>query len=404
MAKSGQKSQINQEPKETSTQFVITSRQSAAIIICTIIGASILTLPRTVSAITHQGAWVSTLIGGIIAILLIGIVTKLNMRFQGQTVVEYTAIILGTDRAPVIGKLLSAPILFILIIFWIVEPAVITRIFGEVIVSAILPNTPIEAILITMLFAVYFLIIVEVEVIGRFNELAFFVIFITGFVITFMTMKNIQWTNVVPFFTVGPVSFLKGSFTTAFAYQGFVVMMMFLAYSQKEKNVATNMAAMGLVTLNYVLIVFTCVAVFGFEELQHLTWPVLEVVKSTDFASFLLERLDGLFLALWVAAAYTSIGNVYYAACLAIAQWLPFKKKNSARKWIGLILLPLIYAMALEPDSVQQLFRWSEYLGYYCVITFAIPVILYVIALIRRKRRKGENHGKMASQENQSKT
>jgi spore germination protein len=382
------KSQTNQNPGENSTQLVITPSQSTAIIASTLIGVGILTLPRTASETSHEMAWLATLIGGIIILPFMWFVTKLALRFPNKTIIDYASNIVGSERFPIIGKVISLPILLVFVLTWLALTTSAVRTFGNAITSAVLRETPIEVIIGTLLAATIFLVFVEVEVLARFNEVVFPLILIPLIIIVFLSLQNTEITNMFPLFEIDIMSFLNSLSTTIFAYTGFTIMLLFMAFAQKEKNVEANLTGIAIPGFIYTLIVFSSVAVFGYEELQHLMWPTLELIKTTDIPGMILERVESLFLAIWVAAVYTTVGNFYYAICFTVAQSLPIRNKDAARKCIAVLILPVLYWVSLQPRNIQQLFNWMDMIGYFSIVGFVIPIILYVIALIRKKGKE----------------
>lgn len=402
MTSRNEKSQINQEPKDPSTKFVITSRQSTAIIASTLIGAGVLTLPRPASALVHQSAWISTLCGGVVAFFIMWIITKLGLRFPGKTFIEYTGDLLGIKRSQNLGKIVALPILFFFILMWLFMMIFSVRLFGETIVDAVLPQTPLEVIIGTLLLTTFFYLVVEVEVIARFNELLLPIMLVPIGFITVLSFQNVQMSNLLPLFTFDLSTFLKSTVTQLFAYQGFSIMLLFMAYTQRENNVRASFGGIAIPGITYALIVFSAVGVFGFEEIQHLTWPTLELVKSTDYSTFLLQRVESGFVAVWVAAVFTTVGNLLYAVCFSIAQLLPTTQEDKARKIIAICILPVVFWLALIPSSVYQVFNWMIYLGYIGLAAFVIPIILFLLAVIRKKGKGTSRYHERQRQKKES--
>lgn len=382
------KTQSNQNPDENATQFVISPSQSTAIIASTLIGVGILTLPRSASEAAHEMGWLTTLLGGMIILPIMWVITKLTMRFPKMTVVRYTAELLGIEKSRRLGAILSFPILLVYLAVWFLLTASAVRTFGNVITNAVLRETPVEAIIVTLLVAVIFLIFVEVEVLARFNEVVLPLILIPMILIVLLSFQNTDITNVFPLFAISFTDFLSSLKATIFSFTGFTVMLVFMAFAQKKRNVSANLTGIAIPNFIYTMIVFSTIAVFGYEELQHLMWPTLELVKTTDIPGLILERVESLFLGIWVIAVYTTVGNFYYAVCFSIAQMFSFKKQDQARKWIGVLLIPLLYWIALLPDNVNQLFNLRNLLSYFSLVAFIIPFILYLIALIRKKGKE----------------
>lgn len=385
--------QANQNPDRNDNTNVITPQQSTSVIASTILGVGVLTLPRY-TAEAREAAWLVLILSGLLTLFAIYIITKLGQRFPNRTIVDYSAHILGSRRVAWIGKGLAAPISILFIVFWFVATAVITRTFGEVIVTTVLRNTPLEVIILTMLLATLCFIMFEVEVLARFNEILFPFIIVPGLFIAAVSFQNARIDNLLPLFTIDWATFLKSVFKTSAAYLGFSVIILFMAYSQDNgKIVKANLTGVGIPAFVYVIVNLAGLAVFGYEELNLLVWPTLELVKSVEFPGLILERVESLFLAIWVAAVYTTVGNLFYASCMATAQFLPFRRKDTARRWIAVLFLPLLYIIALQPQNIFELFSWLEMIGYVGFFaSYMLPLILYILALIRRKGRKTKQH------------
>lgn len=336
-------------------------------------------------------AWLATLAGGLSILPVMWMMTKLALRFPRRTLVVFTREIFSGKKEGIAGKIISFPVVLFYVLLWFLFMASAARTFGNVMKSAVLRETPLEVLIATLLLATFFMILVEVEVIARFNEVVFPLILVPLFVIVFLSFQNIRVTNFFPIFAIDGSGFLEAMKASVFSYSGFSIMLIFMAFAQKDKNVSANLTGVAIPAFIYTMIVFSSIAVFGFEELRHLMWPTLELVKTTDFPGLILERVESLFLGVWVAAVFTTVGNLYYVICFSLAQLFQFRNQNAARKWLGLILLPLSYFAAMQPDHVKQLFIWMEYVNYLSLLAFAIPFVLYGIAIVAKKGEDPQN-------------
>jgi spore germination protein len=389
------KGQTNQnKDKNDGTQMVISPRQATALIASTIIGTGVLTLPSEISRRAHEASWLAMLIGTFITVGLMFLITKLALRFPKQTIVEYAPILLGTKKSLLIGKIVSLFALLPILVIWFSAVIFTARTFGEVVISSILPETPLEVIIATMIGLASLLVFYEVEVVARFNEIVFPVILVPILLIVLSSLGNMNITNLLPVFTVDWRSILQGILSSTVAFQGFSIMLIFMAFTQKEANVASNLTGIAIPGFLYIIIVTSSVAVFGYEELELLTWATLELIKTTEVPGLVLERLESAFLGVWVAAVYTTVGNIYYAGCFALSQLIPMKNKNKGRKILAVVLLPLMFWTAMLPHDIFQLFQMSTYLGYLSFFpSLIIPIAFIALAIGRRKGKEIKKDG-----------
>jgi spore germination protein len=101
------------------------------------------------------------------------VITRLGFRFPYKGIVSYSHTILGSNKKKwgFTGRMFSLPIIFILVGYWLVTTAMIARTFGEVVVTAVLRETPLEVTIITMLLTALTLVMYKVEVLARVNEI-----------------------------------------------------------------------------------------------------------------------------------------------------------------------------------------------------------------------------------------
>ena len=157
------------ERKMNSNEEKISALQLGLLIIVTVIGVGILTLPRTVTEIADTDGWLLIIIGGALVIVLALIINSLGNMFPDKTIIEYSQELVGRPLSYLIGS--------ILIIYFTLIAAYSVRIFGEVLKMYLLPKTPIEIIIITFLITIIYLVRNNLEGIARFYEIIILIMF-----------------------------------------------------------------------------------------------------------------------------------------------------------------------------------------------------------------------------------
>src|SRR5690606_6777474 len=99
------------------------------------------------------------------------LISKLGGLFPGMSLAGLSREVLGTGRSPWPGKMLSLPLLALFFANWMAILVVDTRSFGQVLVSAIFPRTPITVIMVMIVAAAAYLNHSRVDVLARFNEI-----------------------------------------------------------------------------------------------------------------------------------------------------------------------------------------------------------------------------------------
>lgn len=380
----------NQTPKTESNksespQFVITARQSASIVASTAIGVGVLTLPRTSVDGIGEGGWLSPVWGGIVACIVMYVISKLTLRFQGESFVEYGARILGSERHPWIGRVIGFPFFICAIVMWALVTGMVARVFGEVVITTLLPRTPLEVVIGTMLIVCFLIVMHDVEVLARVNEFLLPLILIPILLIAISSFKSAEIDNLLPLFHFDVGSMLKGTLSAASSYLGVEIMLVFSDRLTPAPNklVMLNSIGVAIPVVVYTLITIAGISVFGVKELGMLTWPTLELVKTTEVPGAILERVESLFLAVWVVAVFTTVGNFYYAAVRTTTKVF----RVSSQRWIASLLLPFIYFISMKIPNLKALFEYQGLLGKAVgIFAFTVPLCFLLLAILRKQK------------------
>ncbi|MBL0389106.1 endospore germination permease [Tumebacillus sp. ITR2] len=364
--------------------YTITPAQALGLNASTIIGVGVLSLPRSTADSAEHLAWLSVVIGLMIAFLSVVIIYKLGQRFPDKTIVGYSRVILGSKRNKWVGNILSFPVVMLYVVYWSVVTAMVVRIFGEVVVSAVLTNTPLEVTVSSMLILCFFMVIYDVELVARVNEVLLPIIVFPVLIISLLAYQKARFEYIMPILP-SPSDWKGVSFGIVPALTsllGFDVMTMFNSHLKREKKILRYQAfGVAIPGVLYTLIVIAGIMAFGFEELAKQAWPTLELVKSVKAPGLILERLEAIFLGVWVAAVFTTAGNWNFCAVWSFSQL--FRIRN--HKWTALVLGVALYFIAMRPRNIKQLFMVLDWVGYFgLVIACLLPLCLLLIAMIRK--------------------
>jgi spore germination protein len=383
------KTRPNHNKKQAPESKVITPRQSGSLVASTLLGVGVLTMSRTLAETVKEAAWLVTLLGGLVSLFFLLIIARLSFRFPLKSIASYSEEILGfkqgknKQRRNWLGKILSFPIVLGFIMYWVLTVAITVRSFGEVVVSALLPTTPLEIIILTMLILGFILTCFEIEVVARVNELILPFIAVPLIIITLLALQEFKLEFFLPLWPdISLKDFCSGILLGTFSYIGYEVMTVFGGYTFVTKaTLPITVIAFMAPVLIYTAVVILSIGVFGIYELNQLLWPTLELIKAIEVPGIILQRVESAFLAVWMAAVFTTSANLLYAASFLV-------KKVMARGSTfvySLLFLPFIYWVSLIPQNVFTLFIWTEKVGYLALIfSGALPLFLYIVACVRK--------------------
>lgn len=354
----------------------ITTVQAAAVLVSSIIGVGVLPLPLFAVRAGDAGAPLVTLLGVMVGFIGLLFITLLGMRFPNKNIIQYSQ--------DIIGRWFAALGSICIIGFFAVLTSLAAREFGEVVVTSVLKETPLEVTVIVMLM------LAAVSTRNNLNTFAYIHLFYFPFLllpallIVSLSLKNADAINLQPVWGNQPEHMLPGVLTVAALFQGsFVLTLVIPAMQKPQKAMKASLYGMLISGGLYIVIVIAAVGVFGAEEIKNLLWPTLELAKATSLPANILERLDAAFLAVWVTAVFTTLFSSYYLTLRAVSAVTGLKDHNS----LSFFLLPFVFIMAVLPQNILNMYDIIEFVGRIGLfITIGYPAFLFFMALIRGKR------------------
>ncbi|MRN51905.1 GerAB/ArcD/ProY family transporter [Paenibacillus monticola] len=355
----------------------ITTFQFMAVIISTIIGVGILVFPRYMVEYGGNSAPLMSILAIFAALIGCWFTASVCRKYPNETLFVFSRRLLGRGMAD-----FSTIIIFL---FFLNSTSSNMRQFGEVCITVLFKRTPIEILMLILL------ILVGLSVrrnIVKFTYIHVFYlpfILISVIIILMLSLKKIDGLNLLPIlgnnFTLS--SFSKGVFLSASLYQGTFILILLVPLMRKPKQaVKAANAALFFSGIFYTIIVIVSLGMFGMNEIELLIYPTLELARSASFGTGLLERLDAIFIVVWVISVFTTIFTNYYLAVYALRELIRIKDQ----RLISSFLLPFIFVLSLLPQNFFQVYDVALVTSVIGLIFLTVyPFLLWVVDLIRNK-------------------
>lgn len=360
-----------------TNKISITKFQLFFVLIQSQIGIGILSLPNVVQESAKGDGWISIILAGVVVQLILFIYWFLLKRFPNDTFTEITQKILGRF----LGRIIN----FIIYFYFIMYGGILTILMVKVINLHLLPLTPSWVISLLILIPSIYLTVSNLRIIARFFVLASSLIFLLLFVTLFTLIlpKEIQF--ILPIGSSGIKNILIGSNSALISMLGFEgLLFVFPFIIDKSKGVLKTITMANiLVTSFYTYLVFICLISFSPDQLNLLREPVLYLFRGLSFKMF--ERLDFIFLSIWMVPMTTSIIIYLFLASKRISD----EKKSYKRTVVINGILIFLISLIPHTDEVTNLFsKYVSYLSY--AIIFVIPALLLIVSILFKKHETGE--------------
>lgn len=355
----------------------ITSFQLGVFIFLSIIGVGIISLPASLTNEVKQDAWIVSIIAGLMSLFFLYFICRLGIKYKSLSLVAIIRKVFGEF----LGTILAFPVSF----YYIIISALEIRIFAETIKVYLLNSTPLEFIIVPLLMLSALLVRSGIEPIARFFEAVLPVVILILIFTFILPLPKSDFSNLRPFLTSTPLKYIGGIRGAIFAYASYeMVIIIFPFLKNPEKSYRDVGIPLLILTVLYTVIVIECIAKLGVKQTQSNIYPVLNLIKSSEVPGAFIERLEGIFISLWVIFVFTTTVAYLYSFSVIIGDIFNQKK----RKHIIPIFIPIIYVIALIGESVGELFKIVEivsiYLGVYTIVF--IPITALIVSYFKGKR------------------
>ncbi len=359
----------------------ISNGQMFAIIINSTIGVGILSLPRLLAEGMGTDGWILVVISLVIVILLTLMITFTAKLFPGKTMVEFGRELVTTPISDIFS--------IIYFIYLVVFAAFVVRIFGEIVKMYLLSKTPIEFIIISMLFVVAYLSRGGIESIAKISVLLIPVILFPVLFMSFVLLPDMDFTNILPMFKFSIKDVTSNIIDVFFSFAGFEIILFYTAFVEKpNKAIKYNLVAVIIIAAIYLIVFLLALFTFGEIEITHQIWPSISLMETVDFPGAFIENVQGFFMAQWTLVIFSTLISFVFGASLILCKLF----RANEQKYFVLPLIPIVYILSLIPDNIAASYDYVSQATYYLgtLAIIIIPILLFISVIIKKRNRKGE--------------
>ena len=355
--------------------------EAICLILSVIIIRTVLSLPKSILAITGSASVINLLYVGLIMLLLVYFIYRLFKKFPGMDIIDISEVLGGSVLKKIVG--------FIFIFYFIVSSSIFLRNFCECLRIVYYPST-------SILFVILFFIIALCAT----NYLSFNASLKANLIITPIALASIIFLFVANFRHFSPQRIFpilgNGIFETFVTGLGNIssfsgiVFLYFLPPLLKEPQKFKKVAITSVVLSVIYLIITVSIVLFIFPYFVQTdeVMPLYSAATYIEFGSF-FQRLESVFLLIWILVLACYLGIISKFVLLIFRKITNIKDFKPAILPVGLCilavsLLPKNYATAkfYETDIYPYLM-----IGIVCIMSF----LVLLLASFRRKRKVGDS-------------
>lgn len=366
---------------------IISARQFTIITLLFSIGTAILIIPASMAQDVKQDAWIAATVGVVLSLLLVKVYITLGKTTASLSFIKANEKILGK----IIGKLMSIGF----ILFTALSVAELLYFIGKFMQSEVMPETPTFAFAFLFILIIMYATYLGLEVFARSAEILFplFLFIFVVFVICISPQIDIR--NIQPVFEEPARSILYSilMFMSVFSFPMVVLLMIFPSAVNVQKS-AQKGFYIGTVLGGMVLIIVITLStlVLGAKNTSLQTFPSYELAQSISIGNF-LQRIEIIMTFMWITTIYIRIFIYFYATVVGLGQLLNLKSYRPLILPLGMIVVAL--SEIVHPNIVHSnIYNKEIWLPFSLVFALFLPVLLLLVAKIRKIKGTNENSKK----------
>ncbi|MDT8717994.1 GerAB/ArcD/ProY family transporter [Clostridium sp. 19966] len=349
----------------------ITSKQLISFIISSQIGLGIITLPSILAKEIGHDGWISVLLSGLAAIMIIFPIMKLLNRFPGKSILDINTILYGK----IIGSILN----LIFIIYLLASAGISSRSFGELINIIILQDTPqLVSYLLIMSPTLYFAA-KGLKVICRFDNLLYFA-HILIILPLLLVIKHVRFTYLQPVLQPGFLEVIKAVPCTIYSFLGFELITIFYPnVTNKEHTKRHVISGIAYVMMYFIIITAFSVLLFGEDKLKLIVFPIFYIEEATRVP--IIERLDLFFIMVWVPTMAASVRAYFFSSYYCLTKVFHVERT----KMLIAIVMIITVIIGRIPRNFESLFDYMGYNSVFGMINIGIILLSFLISCTKKR-------------------
>ncbi|MED3912795.1 endospore germination permease [Peribacillus simplex] len=358
----------------------ISTRQFRILVILFSIGTTILVIPAAIAGTAQQDAWISAILGIGIGLLLVTLITSLASRYPNLTLVEINEKLLGRW----LGKTVSLGFVF----FSFISAAGLLFQVGTFLTTQMMPDTPIEMIIILFACVVIMGIRLGLETLARSAEILFAFFIILFIILVVSVAPQIDFQNIQPVFEVRVKSIIWSSliFFSIFCLPSVVLLMVFpVSVIQPKQAKQTFFSGIIIGGLLLTIIIVLGILVLGVDGASRQIYPSYAIARRINVGGF-FQRIEVIMAIMWFISMYFKLVFYFYAAIKGLAQTLKVKDYRPLTLPFGMIMV--VMSVTLHPDILDYIqYNKGIFMVHASTYGLFLPLLLLGISAFRKKER-----------------
>lgn len=349
----------------SSKEVVLKDYELTFILIGTMVGVGVLSLPNALAKTVYQDAWISAAFGAILPIyyMVIGIFMA-KMRPKNN--------ILETNYY-CFGKYFGIAANLLYFIFYMYNLTAVTSGFNNIFKIYATAFIPSSKFILLALLVIAYAANKGMKAIAKINQISFFITLIL-FLFPLVALFKGSHYNVLPLFQSPPTVIIKSLKDSIFAYNGMEILFIFYPYVKNRRKLKSCFyKAIGFTCFLYSYVCFLTLYYLGPDIVSKGSWSLIMVLESVRLP--IINSFRFFFSFMWITLALRTTTNMFYVSLKSITSIIGDKHKDLAM--IFVYTIACIITMFLTNETIRR-----SVIGVVTPILVLSVCILLLITLI----------------------
>ncbi|MFK7696547.1 endospore germination permease [Paenibacillus sp. HJGM_3] len=360
----------------------ISTVQATLLVMSTILPTAILTVPSHVVRFSKQDSWISIVLATMFGVAVAALIALICRTNPNPSFLEWLRSRLGRTLSTGIGLLLTY--------YYFSTGLIILREFINFLSENVLTLTPASVLIIVSVAVAMYGASQGIEVIARINLVVVMAALLFFTVMALLLLKEVHPKLLLPIWDQPWHLIVQGSLIPASWLSEVAIVLLiapFLTHPQHAGKVGVTGVVLAGAGLG--VVVLSAISLFGPHLIQHMAFPTFNMIGIIQLGRF-LERVDLLFISIWISMMYVKISIFMFGAFHCFVQTFRVRSEK-----------PFLFALGLTA-ILSSLFSWAKtplfnYFNAYALVPLLLTfnvILPFIIWLCLRMTSPGSMKGK----------
>jgi spore germination protein (amino acid permease) len=355
----------------------VTNRQMAFILLLSLTAFSIVKIPQQMARSAGTNNWITLLLAGMTFAFLAWSWSRLNNRYPGKMLFDYSRDIVGRAGAYLLSSYFAMYFLTVLVH--------LDMSMSQLLKSNFLPETPEWATSLISLPVLGYVAYKGVTNVARLVEIYGVIFLLIAVTVHIMMLMQGDVMQILPLFNPAELGWAVAAVKDAvFPFLGVELLAVF-PFTNKNGPRANKTAFLTLLSicLFYILIVESSIMMIGLHEIVHYNFPLVSAIRQVELPALkVLQRLDLLYLTVGFIGLFGGLSVVYLAIVEFLCRMLP----RLNRGYVVAAVAVAVFVAGISLKGIRDIMTSLTYLLTYLGVFTAgiVPLTLLAVSRVRK--------------------